>query len=646
MIEQNPVLKALNLGGQSQGTTESADERQLLPKLNGSFAEVLNHAAGTAMVDSENRSHLGAAFASDIQVDTENLAKHAGVMVASLETDEAGLPQAVLSEEASTDLDMVMQQIHLPQDAKLPTLPSNATKAIASAQAMMDASRNHANTEKAPGLAEIMDSEVVETADESMERIAEKAHVSTVTKTDANEEVANLASAGAQTAGDSVLASMSPLEKAGESSWDATDSTPVTVSENEMDLVNVSPNEKQAASFNVDDAPNMKVAVDEVMGQNRSSDKMASGLTQAQEKVTEVAADNAKAPEVLNSLRTDTDTATTELDDAAEGLTKESARAEGLTASQSRTGDNDLQTQKTMSKTASNNPMASQSVVDTNSKEMVKEAAQDKDRAAMTSQTHAAQPKADGNVGKEMTEAKSHKPDSGNTNAGQSNTASSQSNQQGQQSFSGQQQQAQQQFMNQVQKQVVQTQQEAVKNANEASVAEAEKAEKAEKVLGNLGLGMDAKKTAGQSFSIGHPVRSPQWGQALGQKVTYMANNKIQEAKITLNPEKLGPIQVKLSLDKDQHAHVSMVTQHGTTRDAIENAMPRLKEMLEAAGVGFGSLDVRDESSSSEQSFANQGDQSSSGGHAGGLLTDADDADIAEGAVQTVSSDNLVDFYA
>jgi flagellar hook-length control protein FliK len=89
-----------------------------------------------------------------------------------------------------------------------------------------------------------------------------------------------------------------------------------------------------------------------------------------------------------------------------------------------------------------------------------------------------------------------------------------------------------------------------------------------------------------------------------------------------------------------------MVTQHGTTRDAIENAMPRLKEMLEAAGVGFGSLDVRDESSSSEQSFANQDDQSSSGGHAGGLLTDADDADIAEGAVQTVSSDNLVDFYA
>ncbi|MGE4499337.1 MAG: flagellar hook-length control protein FliK [Hydrogenovibrio sp.] len=631
MIEQNPVLKALNLGGQSQGTTESADERQLLPKLNGSFAEVLNHAAGTAMVDSENRSHLGAAFASDIQVDTENLAKHAGVMVASLATDETGLPQAVLSEEASTDLDMVMQQIHLPQDAKLPTLPSNATKAIASAQAMMDASRNHANTEKAPGLAEIMDSEVVETADESMERIAEKVHVSTVTKTDTKEEVVNLASAGAQTAGDSVLASMSPLEKSGESSWDATDSTPMTVSENEMDLVNVSLNEKQAASLNVDDAPNMKEAVDGVM---------------APEKVTEVAADNAKAPEVLNSLRTDTDTATTELDDAAEGLTKESARAEGLTASQPGTGDNDLQTQKTMSETASNNPMASQSAVDTNSKELVKEAAQDKDRAAMTSQTHAAQPKADGNVGKEMTEAKSHKPDSGNTNAGQSNTASSQSNQQGQQSFSGQQQQAQQQFMNQVQKQVVQTQQEAVKNANEASVAEAEKAEKAEKVLGNLGLGMDAKKTAGQSFSIGHPVRSPQWGQALGQKVTYMANNKIQEAKITLNPEKLGPIQVKLSLDKDQHAHVSMVTQHGTTRDAIENAMPRLKEMLEAAGVGFGSLDVRDESSSSEQSFANQDDQLSSGGHASGLLTDADDADIAEGAVQTVSSDNLVDFYA
>ncbi|MGC9386233.1 MAG: flagellar hook-length control protein FliK [Hydrogenovibrio sp.] len=277
---------------------------------------------------------------------------------------------------------------------------------------------------------------------------------------------------------------------------------------------------------------------------------------------------------------------------------------------------------------------------------MMQEPSSEKQKATFAAQAGTHNLKTESTVAKEQSlnaqlqEAKTSKQESSGLTLGQQG-GSSQSNQQGQSAFSGQ-QQAQQQFMNQVQKQVVQAQQESVRASNEASMMEAEKVEKAEKVLGNLGLGMEMKKAAG--LSITQPVRSPQWGQALGQKVTYMASQKIQEAKITLNPEKLGPIQVKLSLDKDHQAHISMVTQQGTTREAIENAMPRLKEMLESSGIGFGSFDLREENSADGQ------DQTRQDGRSGGMTPNGalggDDAEALETTLRTVTSDNLVDYYA
>ncbi len=580
MIEQNPVLKALNTSGQPQAGTESTGERQLLPKLKGAFAEVLNQASQATEKTSLGASKLGQTALSDIQIDVEGAAKNAGVMVASLAVAENDLPQTALMDGATeTDLDMVMKQIHLPQE-KLPALPSDAMKAVSSVNTMLDAATEP--SEKSPGLAKLSPDLVAE---------GEEANVLLDQETAAN----NL-------------------------------NQPV-VSESVSDIVD---SELTAESMS-DVADNVSQTV---------SPEKLTGLTQASENLTENTPDEAKASDILASLQSDADNESDEVDPLMK------ANSAMNDPSQKPSGVNEAHdgSQNTVPGMATSANGAAQAQT---SESNIKDVAQEKERPPINAQMHTTQSKADNALGKEMSDGKSLKSsEAGISTSTQQNTASSQSNQQGQQSFSGQ-QQAQQQFMNQVQKQVVQSQQEAVKTANEASTVESEKAEKAEKLLGNLGLGTDAKRTMNPGLSIPHPVRSPQWGQALGQKVTYMANNKLQEAKITLNPEKLGPIQVKLTVDKDQHAHVSMVAQHGTTREAIENAMPRLKEMLEAAGIGFGSFDVRDENGSSEQSLANQNGQSGSGQSSGGLLADGEEVEAdGNGMVQTVSSDNLVDFYA
>ena len=141
--------------------------------------------------------------------------------------------------------------------------------------------------------------------------------------------------------------------------------------------------------------------------------------------------------------------------------------------------------------------------------------------------------------------------------------------------------------------------------------------------------------------SIQPPLKHPQWGQALAQRVVFMANNSIQQAQITLNPEKLGQIQVTLQLDKDQKMNVSLNAHNGSTRESIENAMPKLREMLEQAGITLGSMDVSDQ----KQFSGNDDNKSAPRGITSDSIVEEDA--LIEHTLSTVkTTDNIVDYYA
>lgn len=99
------------------------------------------------------------------------------------------------------------------------------------------------------------------------------------------------------------------------------------------------------------------------------------------------------------------------------------------------------------------------------------------------------------------------------------------------------------------------------------------------------------------------PMQHPQWGDALSEKVMWVTNQKLQGAEIKLNPPQLGPIEVRVSLNNDSgqsQAQVHFTAQHALTRDALESAMPRLREMFNANGVDLVDVNV------SDRSFAEQ----------------------------------------
>jgi flagellar hook-length control protein FliK len=80
------------------------------------------------------------------------------------------------------------------------------------------------------------------------------------------------------------------------------------------------------------------------------------------------------------------------------------------------------------------------------------------------------------------------------------------------------------------------------------------------------------------------PMHQEGWDQELGEHIEWMAQGAHNQAKIHLNPAELGPIAVTLSI-KDKDAVIEFAAQHAATREAVESAMPKLREMLADAGI-------------------------------------------------------------
>lgn len=113
------------------------------------------------------------------------------------------------------------------------------------------------------------------------------------------------------------------------------------------------------------------------------------------------------------------------------------------------------------------------------------------------------------------------------------------------------------------------------------------------------------------------PFRQPGWDQALSERVMWVANQKFQGAEIKLNPPQLGPIEVRVQLQHEQ-AHISFTAQHASVRDALEAALPRLREMFNANGFNLVDVNV------SQHSFAEQHRQAQAGGRPQGLRSGVD----------------------
>lgn len=86
-------------------------------------------------------------------------------------------------------------------------------------------------------------------------------------------------------------------------------------------------------------------------------------------------------------------------------------------------------------------------------------------------------------------------------------------------------------------------------------------------------------------------VGAPGWNQALGQKVVWMVQGAQQSATLTLNPPDLGPLQIVLNVSNNS-ATAEFTAAQPEVRQALETAMPRLRDMLNDAGIQLSHANV------------------------------------------------------
>jgi flagellar hook-length control protein FliK len=96
---------------------------------------------------------------------------------------------------------------------------------------------------------------------------------------------------------------------------------------------------------------------------------------------------------------------------------------------------------------------------------------------------------------------------------------------------------------------------------------------------------------AGAADRLSARVGTDAWENQVGQKIVYMAGSEEQTASLTLNPPDLGPLQVVLSVSNDQASVIFSANQE-EVRQALEDALPRLREMMSESGIALGNATV------------------------------------------------------
>jgi flagellar hook-length control protein FliK len=106
------------------------------------------------------------------------------------------------------------------------------------------------------------------------------------------------------------------------------------------------------------------------------------------------------------------------------------------------------------------------------------------------------------------------------------------------------------------------------------------------------------------------PISHPGFGDELTNRVLLFAGQRVQNAELAITPADLGPIKVSIEL-RGQEVSLAFTAQHASTRAAIEDALPKLREFFADQGLQLAQAHVGDQR---RQDSGRYGSQDSHGG--------------------------------
>ena len=135
-------------------------------------------------------------------------------------------------------------------------------------------------------------------------------------------------------------------------------------------------------------------------------------------------------------------------------------------------------------------------------------------------------------------------------------------------------------------------------------------------------------------------ILKPEGQTQFAEKIRWIVNARNSFAEIRLDPPELGSVQVKVNM-AGEAAAVSFVVQSQQARDALDQALPKLRDMLSQQGIELGQSSV-------QQDHQQQQGEQQQGQFAQGKADDGMDEIAGEVIEQRVVNGSAggIDFYA
>jgi len=107
-----------------------------------------------------------------------------------------------------------------------------------------------------------------------------------------------------------------------------------------------------------------------------------------------------------------------------------------------------------------------------------------------------------------------------------------------------------------------------------------------------------------QTLQLANMANATQWGDALGERVALLINHKLSQAEIRLDPPHLGKLDIQIQV-KDDTAVIHIQAHQAQTRDMIDSAGQRLREVLQEAGYNAVDVNVSQREHSAQDDSGN-----------------------------------------
>jgi flagellar hook-length control protein FliK len=130
--------------------------------------------------------------------------------------------------------------------------------------------------------------------------------------------------------------------------------------------------------------------------------------------------------------------------------------------------------------------------------------------------------------------------------------------------------------------------------------------------------------------------------KALHEKVNAMLTINNKEAEIRLDPPELGSMQIRIRNEAEQ-AQINFVVQNQQAKEALEQSMPKLKEMLADQGIQLGESNIQQDSGSSSEQGT---DDTQELGHSKLANQEPQAQNSQQTRTNSIGSESGIDYYA